>query len=324
MDPEFRNLAAVDFRGRTLTGSVIVYGDVGIVEHRGEVLRETFRAGAFTPIPDVDLVLQHDESLTIRAAGEYELRDSDRALEIRATLPEKSAATHLVKTGALSGYSFKFWPVRERMEGGIRVIEKARLGHIGLVSGPAYPGSVAEVRARGARGGRLGTIRGRIPTGKTMDCRCAPGKCESALFESGSFDNATQDEAREILAVVGDYSQALASKKRKSIRFWTAKDGSLEFAIDVPNSDRGQAFMDSMDTVRMIARPVIDVDASDVSFSPDGLTARYAQVAMRAITIGATDADKGWPDLLIGKLGEGPPEERREAPPVRRRAALWQ
>ena len=323
MEPEFRNVAAVDFRGRTLSGTVLAYGDVGIVESHGSVIRETFRPGAFTPVPAVPLVVQHDESLPIANAGEYELRDSNRALEIRATLPEKSAAAHLVRSGALSGYSIKFVPVREKMEGGIRIIEKASLLHVGLVDSGAYPGSVAEVRARGARGGRLGTVRGRIPVGKQLDCRCAPGKCNKALFENGSFDDATQDEAREILAVVGDYSQALASKKRKSIRFWNGKDGSLEFAIDIPNSDRGKAFQDSMDSVRMIARPVIDVDASDVLFSPDGLLARYSLVSMRAITIGATDADEGWPDLWIGTLGEGPPEERREAPPVRRRAVLW-
>ena len=320
MDPEFRNLAAVDFRGRTLTGTVLAYGDVGIVELHGSVIRETFRPGAFTPIPDVPLVMQHDEAMPIAQPGEYELRDSDRALEIRATLPEKSAATHLVKTGALSGYSFKFWPVRERMEDGIRVIEKAKLGHIGLVSSGAYPGSVAEVRARGARGGRLFTARGRIPTGKRMACRCAPGKCREALFKRGSFDNVSDDEASEVLAISGDYSQAVASKKRGGIRFWNGADGSLEFAIDVPNTDRGKALMETMNTTNLIARPVIDKDLSDVAFDADGVLASYSFVKLKALLLGATDADEGWDPLKVGKDGEGPPAKPG---PARRRAALW-
>ena len=57
-----------------------------------------------------------------------------------------------------------------------------------MVDQPSYPASTAEVRRRGDRGGRLGTIRGRVPAGRKVDCRCGPGDCLEAVFERGSMN----------------------------------------------------------------------------------------------------------------------------------------
>ena len=301
--PEVRAGAEFRVAGRTLTGCVMTYGDIS-QEHR-----ERFLPGAFAPVPDIPLNIQHDKNMRVLDAGEFVLNDTPRALEIRAELPADSAALSLVKRGALNGFSVEFHARAERREaGGVRVIERAHLVGIGLVDEPSYTDSQAEVRRRGGGGGgRLFTARGRIPKGKRVDCRCSPGDCKSALFDDGAFDNVTRDQARDVLAVVGDYSQAVASRKRRSLRFWEGEDGSLEFAIDIENSERGRALQETMDAVDTFARPVLDVDAS--TFTREGTLARYTDARIRALTLGPTDAAAGWAPL---RLRDGDDDDKPE------------
>ena len=275
--------------------------------------------GAFGEVDRVALNLQHDPALVLAPAAV--LIDSPRELRVRADLAEGSAALELTRRGALNGFSIEFHSRLERREGGIRVVERAELTGLALVDRGAYPGSMAEVRARGGRGGRLGTFRGRIPAGKRVDCRCSPGDCKSAIFKKGSFDDLDDpDRAGDVLGVAGDYSQAVASKTRKSLRFWAGKDGALEYAIDIPNSARGQALLESFDVVPIYGRPVIDVDASDLDIADR--VATYSRARVRVITIGPTDASAGWTPLVMGQLGEEAPEAR-EAPGASRRRVMW-
>lgn len=157
MDAEIR-AGCGEFRvaGRTLTGTVLRYGDTAIVRAPdGAMVRERFESAAFAPLPDdADLVLQHDESLVIAKAGSYLLTDSESQLEIRAELPAGSAALDLVTGGVLQGFSFRFFPQAERRDRDVRVIERAKLAHVGLVRSPAYPDSQAEVRAAQEAHGR--------------------------------------------------------------------------------------------------------------------------------------------------------------------------
>ena len=93
MEAETR--AGCEFRvaGRTLSGVVLRYGDVA-PQHR-----ERFLPGALAPVPDVPLNIQHDKSLVVLEAGSFALTDSERMLEVRAELPEGSAAAiQLVRT----------------------------------------------------------------------------------------------------------------------------------------------------------------------------------------------------------------------------------
>ena len=295
--PEVR--AGLEFRvsGRTLSGVVLRYGDVS-PEHR-----ERFVPGAFAPVPDVPLNVQHDAKMRVLDPGAFALTDSERELRIRAELSPGSAALDLVRRGALNGYSVEFHARAERREAGVRIIEQAALVGIGLVDQPSYPDSLAEVRrggggGRGSRGGRLGSFRGRIPAGKRLECRCGPGNCTQAIFKQGSFDSLFDDEdVREVLAVAGDYANPIASRKRKTVRFWEGKDGDLEFAVDVPNTERGKALMETFDVTDVYARPVLDVGASDVKI--DGGLAEYSKARVRAVTLGATDASEGWTPLRL-------------------------
>ena len=311
--------------GRTLTGPALVYGDVS-EEHR-----ERFAPGAFAPVPAVPLLLQHDQRMVIVEPGEYELTDTEQALSVQAELPEKAAALALVRRNALTGFSVAFRAREESRDGDVRVVERAALVEVSLVDRPSYDGSTAEVRRRGDRGGRLGTIRGKVLMGRRVDCRCGPGDCLEAVFLQGSMSGAINKD--EVLAVVGDYANAIASKRKGGVRFWTGRDGSLEYAVDIPNTDRGRALIDTMTSVPVLARPVLDMDVSDYTIVDKVATYRRAEV--RALTIGPSDADKGWTALVLGKDGEGPEgraaedgdedveELLLERAPLRRRSLAW-
>ena len=127
--------------GRTLTGRAMTYGDVS------PSLGERFLPGAFgADIQAPDLNLQHDSNMVLLESGAYVLTDGPRSLEVRADLPEGSAALQLVKRGALRGFSIEFRAVVERKVNGIREIVQAELRGLALVDKPAYPTATAEVR----------------------------------------------------------------------------------------------------------------------------------------------------------------------------------
>ena len=140
MEPE-RRFAAFRVAGRTLTGRALVYGDVA-PEFRERFMPRAFGADVEAPA----LTLQHDPAMEILPAGAYVLTDTDRALEVRAELPEGSAALQLVRRGAISGFSIEFRASQERREAGVRVIELAALTGLSLVDKSAYPLSTVEVR----------------------------------------------------------------------------------------------------------------------------------------------------------------------------------
>ena len=318
--PEVR--AGLEFRvaGRTLTGRVMTFGDVS-PEHR-----ERFLPRAFGPAPSAPLNIQHDPKMVVLGAGRYALNDTGRTLEIRAELPAGSAALSLVRRGALNGYSVEFHSRAERRESGVRVIERAALVGIGLVDQPSYPDSVAEVRrggggGRGSRGGRLGTFRGRVPANKSLACQCGPKGCFDALFKQDALRGVVDSED-EILAVWGDYKNAVGSRKRRTVRFWEGNDGALEYAVDIPNTPAGRVLKETLDAkaVNVVGRPVIDPNASD--FAIKGTVAEYDSVKVRALTVGATDRDAGWPAVYLRTDDDDDmPDAPRETAPARRRDA---
>lgn len=321
------NLAGLERRfcelraeGRTLEGEALVYGDEAVFPWG----RERIEAGAFAPVGDVILNRQHDRKtpLARTGGGGLELNDTPEALRIRASLPETEAANDtltLVREKILRGLSIEFHSTAERGEGDLRIIEKARLVGVAVVDEPQYPQSLVEAREAEMRAKRLRTIRGRIPAKKRLECRCSPGDCTEALFESGALDGAIDPEqAKDALAVIGEYANAIGSRKRRSLRFWSDGDGGLQYALDIPDTARGRALLETMDAADVFARPVLDAGASD--FLMQGSRAVYSKAHVRALTIGPTDASAGWTPLRF-KSGAG--DDAPGATAKIRRARLW-
>ena len=136
-----------DAEGRVLRGTAVTYGDVATLPFG----RERIEAGAFAPLGDVILNASHDRTAPLaRTAGAgLDLADSAERLAFAATLPETRAADDvlaLVRTGVMRGASIEMRVTAERVESGVRVIERAALTGIGIVDTPAYPASEIEAR----------------------------------------------------------------------------------------------------------------------------------------------------------------------------------
>ena len=316
--------------GRRLLGTAIRYGEIATLPFG----HERFEPGAFAPLSDVILNVQHDRGrpLARTSGGGLVLHDDAAELRIEAALPKTQEADDtlsLVKAGVLRGLSIEFHATEERMDGNVRVIEQARLSGVSVVDSGAYPGSTVEARRRGgrrgSRGGRLASYRGRIPADRELDCQCAAGDCDKVVIESGALDSAIpKAKQADVLGVLGDYKSPLASKQRKGLRFWRGKDGSLEYAIDIPDTEAGRRFMEQQANFPMIGRPIVNRDRSTIV--QDGTIERVKQADLRAISITVTDASRGWPALVPLKAGD-PGFDIDDVPdnpgPARRRARVW-
>ena len=271
--------------------------------------KERFEPGAFTFNPDgVILNAMHDrrKPLARYPGGGLELIDSPKELRISATLPptrDGDDTLELVRRKILKGLSIEFDAKRERSVGGIRVISQAVLGGIGVVDRAAYKTTTVEVRQR------LGRIKATIPYNRALDCRCKRG-CDTATFKPGAFAAYIDDPDQEILAIRSSYSDTLGSKKAGSLRFLDTPEG-LTLEIDIPETAAGKDLVESVGAVRILARPVWDDSLS--GFVQEGTTAIVEAASLRAILLGATDSDKGWPSVAFTP-------EKRSAP--RRRYVL--
>ena len=150
MTSEFR-YSEIRAAGRVLEGVAVSYSDVARIGSRSE----RFLPGAFGADvggADVLLTVQHDRgrALARSGGGGLVLTDSATALEVRAELPEtreSSDTLALVEAGVLRGLSLEFQPLAERMEGGVRVLVRARLVGVSVVDRPAYKASTVAARA---------------------------------------------------------------------------------------------------------------------------------------------------------------------------------
>lgn len=133
--------------GRRLEGVAVRYGDTARLPWG----RERIEVGAFAPLGDVILNASHDRAapLARTGGGGLELMDAADSLTVRAELPATRAADDvlaLVRGGVMRGLSVEFRAVAERMESGVRVIERAALSGVAVVDTPAYPASEVEAR----------------------------------------------------------------------------------------------------------------------------------------------------------------------------------
>ena len=135
--------------GRTLEGVAVRYGDTARLPWG----RERIEAGAFGDVARADVILNasHERAapLARTGGGGLVLADGPDALTIRATLPATRMGDDvlaLVHAKVMRGLSIEFRPIAERIEAGVRVIERAVLSGIGVVDSPAYPASEVEAR----------------------------------------------------------------------------------------------------------------------------------------------------------------------------------
>ena len=288
--------AAAD--GLTLTGTVVVYGDIATVPGVG---RERIEAGGLRHDGDIVLNMMHrrDRPLARTAGGSLVLTDSAEALTMRAALPDTQEARDtvaLVRGRVLQGLSVEMRVERQRVDGGVRVIEQARLVDLGVVDRPAYPASAVEAR----RTGRGVRVAARIPTGKRVGCRCQGGGCDSVRFEAGAFREAVGSK-RQILAVGGSYREPLAARSRGTVRLDTADDGSLAVGL-VLEGEAAERVRELEAAAPVMVRPYLD-PARSVRRKVD-TTMIYDVAYLRAVIVGATDEVEGLDPAVIVEQDE--------------------
>ena len=142
---EYR-FAPVELEGRTLTGTVMRYGEIA----QGDYGPEKLLPGALE-FSDVILNVQHKRDRPLaRTPDTLVLTDTAEALTLSAELPETRECTdtlELVKQRVLRGLSIEFKVKKQHFKAGVRVIEKAALSGIGVVDTAAYASAAVEARA---------------------------------------------------------------------------------------------------------------------------------------------------------------------------------
>ena len=265
---------------------------------------ERFEAGAFAPLPEVRLNLQHDPETIVSEPNNIQFIDTEYRLEIRTDLKPGSAALELVKRGALRGFSVEFYPRIEHRSNGIRVISKALLDAVGLVDRPAYTGSRVEVRA-----GKT-WFASTIPTGKNLGCECV--SVGTVNFAQGAFDETiklAEAGKHDVLAVSGDFNKAIASTKRGTFGL-TVTGAGLVIALsdEARTTTNGKILAEQAAISDIYARPI--VDESESTFEDSETERVYTDARVRAVLL----------KTIAGDSGNWKPVEIAQATPAKRAA----
>ena len=300
--------------GRTLTGPALRYGDVSPTH------RERFEPGAFALDGRTRwLDVEHDAHRVIAFTGAgLTLEDRADALHVRAELPAIPAADRAladVRAGKLRGFSVEFRALRERRDGGLRVVERADLSGVGLVRAPSYQGSTVELRARSGR-----TFRASIPSNRKVACRCSGAGCKFARFQREAtermFREVFEELDRDAVAAFGSFDMPLASRSSGTLR-GALRGDDLEVEIDLPEGAAGAAALAAHDAAGVVVRPYIDADAAESVL--EGETRVYSRAPARGFLVSATDQREGWPPVDVVPT---PDLERAARPTGRRRPWL--
>ena len=147
MKLERRYADLTDIEGRTLSGLALPFE----VETRVGTMRERFARGSVQSSGEAILNVQHDRGRAIAREPEtltFEVTDS--GLLMRAVLPatrEANDTLSLVRAKVLRGLSVEFLSNREKMVGGVRVIDRATVYGVGVVDRAQYNNTTLTVRA---------------------------------------------------------------------------------------------------------------------------------------------------------------------------------
>lgn len=284
--------------GRTISGTVVRYGDVADRGH----FREQFEPGAFGNVATLDATVnvmhQRNRLLGRTGRGGVTLRDEGGALLMSAALPETREAEDaltLVRNGTLRGLSSEFVCEADRWDGDLRRVVRAKLMGIGIVDRPSYQSAEGlsvrskplELRQRGR------TLTGLIPTGRRLGCRCQGPTCNAVEFEADSLE--VEPSA---LAVSGSYVSPLASARRGTLKT-TATDAGLVVRMELPETEAVDQLVEALEAAPLFIRPFLDSEASE--FEQTGDLRTYSRALVRAFIVGATDADEGLGAVEVGE-----------------------
>ena len=278
--------AAVEFRfsGRTLTGPAVRYNE------RAQDRNEMFKAGAFSPLGDVDLNLQHDGERIVATTrdGSLRLHDTAEALHVEADLRADSAELRLVQRRALRGLSVEFRAIEEQNRGGLRVLTRADLPAVGLVDEGSYR---TGVELRQFENAWLTAI---VPTRSALSCECSGPSCDSVFFEPDSF---ALDDGGDVLAFGGGGAQnILGSLNRGTLLVETTDDG-LRVGLTERGTDTARRITEDARAAPMYVRPILDLDQSE--YVEVERLRTFSRASVRAFVVKPTSASTGHRPAVI-------------------------
>ena len=172
--------------GRELRGLALPYG----VETTVNGVRELFQSQAATSTGEAVLNVHHRADRPIaREPGTLTFESRADGLYLRADLPataEADDALALVRAEVLNGFSVEFRADQEKMVKGCRVIERATVAGVALLTRAAYKSTYVE-----ARGGALASALVEAATGPEIEAAAtsagiSAGQLRSALAAFGS------------------------------------------------------------------------------------------------------------------------------------------
>ena len=262
----------------------------------------------------LDLFHDPERAVAWHPGGGLTLANGRETLTMLAELPPLPAADRAlaeIRGGQIGGLSVEFNAVRETREAGLRVIQEAVLQGIGIVRAPSYQQSQVEARRR----------KGRVPNPwiktqwtarKAGACDCQGPQCETVSFAPGAFSEALASD-REMLALAGS-NRPLASRQKGTLSIRETESGDIEVEIDrlAAETDIGRDIVGQAKATRVVARPWVDVAASE--FVEEGSHREFTRAVLREVIVKPTTADDGWQEIEI----EG---ERQAAP--KRKTRIW-
>ena len=310
---EKRALEIRNVSGRALEGVGLRYGDTAEI---GPLMRETFQPGAFAPINDVILTSHHDRAtpLARTGGGGLVIEDSPTELRIRAELPMTTQANDtlvLVRSKVLRGLSIEFVATEERLEGDLRIVDRAHLSAVSVVDSPAYAGSTVESRAK-KRSPRT-WITGGIRYGVVACCQCLPGGTGKVIFHPKALS-----PRPDVLAVSGRLSETIASSGGGTLAF-TQTDQALRFKIlnAARETAAGGVIADLIAArAKIYARPLVEPESStfkDINGVREYEKAVFGGLLIKPINDSADDAREGWDPIKVDGEDGGPKRPRRRS-----------
>ena len=264
---------------------------------------ELFAPGSIRLTEPVTLNLQHDPArqLATTADGSLRLTNTASALSLEAQLAPNSAELNLVRRKTLTGLSVEFRSRREHRAHGLRVIDSADVGAVGLVDIGSYQTELEVRRLKGV------WLRSRIPLNHRCSCECAGKDCREVEFLEGSLDSLLSDD-RDVLAIRDTFSNVLGSKGSGTL-VTRLVDNAIEVGLTNGDTRGAAAVRDVARVAPVHVRPIIDIDNSESVINEGVRIYRDASVTALLVKTAPPDAREGWQPAEIDDHTSG--EQRR-------------